>query len=483
MSVLSKLEPKDVFFWFEYLSSVPHGSGNTRQISDLCVRFAGEHGLRCRQDALNNVVIWKDASPGYEGAAPVILQGHLDMVCAKDEDCPIDMAREPIKLCTDGARVWAEGTSLGGDNAIAVAMTLAVLADDSLPHPPIEAVFTVDEEVGMEGAAGLDCSDLKGRRMLNLDSEEEGVFTVSCAGGARLDCVVPALRRPLSGELGYKLTLEGLLGGHSGVEIDRGRGNANALMGRTLYMACAAVPSLRLAGLRGGQFDNVICRACEAKVAVAGADAEAFERFVRIFEAVLQNEHRAGDPGLTLSFAPCTPDEALSVEDTARLARLLFLLPQGAQARSLVFPGLTETSLNLGIIRLEADGLHFTESLRSSVATRKEQLGLKIKALVALAGGTVSVRGNYQGWQYQHDSALRKLVLDAWRAVSGKEGQVHATHGGLECGLFMGKMPGLDAVSFGPDLFDIHSPREQMDVASVGRVYALLCEILKRCKD
>ena len=329
MGVLSQLEPKDVFSYFEYLSSVPHGSYNTKQISDLCVRFAKEHGLRCRQDALNNVVIWKDASPGCEQAAPVILQGHLDMVCAKADGCQIDMAREPIRLRTDGQSVWAEGTSLGGDDGVAVAMALAVLADDSLKHPPLEAVFTVDEEVGMDGAAGLDCSDLKGRLLLNIDSEDEGVFTVCCAGGLRLDCVLPAVSRPLDGERGFKLSITGLLGGHSGVEIDKGRANANHLMGRVLYMARDAVPGLRLAGLRGGQFDNVICRACEATVAVPAADAPALERFVEDFAAVLRAEYAAGDPDLTLTCAPCKVGEALSADDSARLLELLFLLPQG----------------------------------------------------------------------------------------------------------------------------------------------------------
>ena len=480
MGVLSNLEPKDVFSYFEILSSVPPGSGNTKQISDLCVRFARERGLRCRQDALNNVVILKDASQGCEGAPPVILQGHLDMVCAKDNDCPIDMAREPIRLCTDGKNVWADGTSLGADNAVAVAMILAVLADDSLPHPPLEAVFTVDEEVGMDGAAGLDCSDLRGRLLLNIDSEGEGVFTVSCAGGMRLDCFVPMVRGDVSGSRGYTLTLDGLLGGHSGVEIDRGRANANHLMGRVLCMARDAAPSLRLAGIRGGQFDNVICRSCEAKLAVAEAEAPAFESFVRFFEAVLQNEYAAGDPGLRLSCAPWNPDAALAAADTARVLNLLFLLPQGAQARSLDFPGLTETSLNLGTIALEEGGLYFTESLRSSVDTRKDLLYRKISVLVSLAGGSVSARGRYPSWPYRRSSALRTLVLDAWRTVSGGEGRIHATHGGLECGLFMGRIPDLDAVSFGPDLYDIHSPRERADVASVGRVYALLREILRR---
>ena len=483
MGVLSNLEPKDVFSYFEYLSSVPHGSYNTKQVSDLCVRFAKERGLRCRQDALNNVVIWKDASPGCEQAAPVILQGHLDMVCAKADGCQIDMAREPIRLRTDGQSVWAEGTSLGGDDGVAVAMALAVLADDSLKHPPLEAVFTVDEEVGMDGAAGLDCSDLKGRLLLNIDSEDEGVFTVCCAGGLRLDCSLPAASRPLDGERGFMLSITGLLGGHSGVEIDKGRANANHLMGRVLYMARDAVPGLRLAGLRGGQFDNVICRACEAMVAVPAADAPALERFVEDFAAVLRLEYAAGDPDLSLKSAPCAVDTALSADDTARLTELLFLLPQGVQERSLDFPGLTETSLNLGMISLNPEGLRFTYSLRSCVDSRKELLRRRVRAAVERAGGTVSERGNYSSWQYRRDSALRALVLDAWRAVSGSEGRIHATHGGLECGLFMGKLPGLDAVSFGPDLTDIHSARERLDVASVQRVYALVREILRRLAE
>ena len=213
MGVLSNLEPKDVFSYFEYLSSVPHGSGNTKQVSDLCVRFAKERGLRCRQDALNNVVIWKDASPGCEQAAPVILQGHLDMVCAYEPDCGIDMKTDGLNLVVDGDWVKACKTSLGGDNGIAVAITMAILDDDNLKHPPLEAVFTVDEEVGMDGAAGLDCSDLKGRLLLNIDSEDEGVFTVCCAGGLRLDCALPAASRPLDGERGFTLSIAGLLGG------------------------------------------------------------------------------------------------------------------------------------------------------------------------------------------------------------------------------------------------------------------------------
>ena len=247
MSVLKGLKPEKVFAYFEKLCAVPHGSGNTQIISDLCVSLAKELGLKCRQEECGNVVIWKPASPGCESAAPIILQGHMDMVCAKTDDCTKDMAREGLDLMTDGEWVWADKTSLGGDNCIAVAMILAILSDDTLVHPPIEAVFTVDEEVGMDGAFALDCSDLKGRRLLNLDSEMEGVFTVSCAGGMRSDCFFPAALTPAEGMDVCKLTISGLQGGHSGADIHLGRGSANRLMGRVLCAALEKFPGLRTA--------------------------------------------------------------------------------------------------------------------------------------------------------------------------------------------------------------------------------------------
>lgn len=482
MGVLSNLEPKDVFGYFEQLCSVPHGSGNTGAVSDLCAAFAREHGLRFRQDAVNNVVIWKDGSAGYENAAPVILQGHLDMVCAAAPDCGKDMAREPIDLVTDGAYVWADKTSLGGDDGIAVAMTLAVLADDTLAHPPIEAVFTVDEEVGMDGALALDCSDLRGRRMLNLDSEEEGEFTVACAGGVRVESLLPAVKAPLDGERVYAVTLSGALGGHSGMEIDKGRANAAHQLARALYMARDVCPSLRLAAIRGGQFDNVICRECASLVAVPKDEAAALEGFVRAFASTLAEEYAATEPSLALTCARASADAALSAEDTARLLETLFLLPQGVQEMSFDFPGLVRTSLNLGVIALEEDGLRYVCSVRSAVASQKERLRRQLRALAGRAGGSVSERGDYPGWAYKRDSALRALVLDAYRDLTGREGRIAATHGGLECGLLIDKLPGLDAVSFGPNLTDVHSPRERLDVASAARTYALLCEILRRMK-
>ena len=482
MAVLSNLEPKAVFEYFEKLCAVPHGSGNTKIISDLCVGFAKELGLKWRQDELNNVVIWKDGTPGYEDAEPVILQGHMDMVCAKTEECSKDMAREGLDLATDGEYVWAKETSLGGDNCIAVAMALAILADKSMPHPPLEAVFTVDEEVGMEGAFGLDCSDLKGRQLLNLDSEEEGIFTVSCAGGVRMDCLLPGVREPLAGETGYTVTISGLQGGHSGAEIDKGRASANVLAGRVLYSAMERVPGLRLSGIQGGKFDNVICPFNESKAAVPAGEETAFEDFIREFDEVLKNEYAGCDGGVSLTCERTALESALSPEDTHRLLRTLLVLPQGVQAMNVDFPGLVQTSLNLGVMAMEEDGLHLTVSLRSCIASQKAMLRQRVRAVIETGGGTAEERSDYPGWQYQRDSALRRRLMEVYRDLTGRDAVIEATHGGLECGLFIEKLPGLDAVSLGPELRDIHSPREKLGVASTERVYRLVCEFLRRSK-
>ena len=458
MSVLKGLKPEKVFAYFEKLCAVPHGSGNTQIISDLCVSLARELGLKCRQEECGNVVIWKPASPGCESAAPIILQGHMDMVCAKTDDCTKDMAREGLDLMTDGEWVWADKTSLGGDNCIAVAMILAILSDDTLVHPPIEAVFTVDEEVGMDGAFALDCSDLKGRRLLNLDSEMEGVFTVSCAGGMRSDCFFPAALTPAEGMDVCKLTISGLQGGHSGADIHLGRGSANRLMGRVLCAALEKFPGLRLAAIDGGEFDNVICSRCEA----------------------LKNEYAVTDPGVALECVPSSAGRAVSPERTAVLLRALAVLPHGVEAMDTDFPGLVQTSLNMGVVRLDDAGLHVTFSIRSSIASRKEMLAQRVRAAAELAGGTVTERGVYPGWQYRRDSQFRETLLAAYKDLTGKDGVVEATHGGLECGLFMEKLPGLDAVSLGPDILDIHSVRERLGVSSVARTYALVCEVLRR---
>ena len=482
MAILSALEPHKVFDYFEALCAVPHGSGNTRIISDLCVGFAKELGLAYRQDAYNNLIIWKDGSAGYETAEPIILQGHLDMVCVKTADCRKDMAAEGLDLATDGEWIWAEKTSLGADNCIAVAMILAILSDNTLPHPPIEAIFTVDEETGMDGAIALHCSDLKGRHLLNLDSESEGVFTVSCSGGVRTDCFLPGTQASLNGEAGCRVSLSGLQGGHSGVEIDKGRGSANALMSRVLYAATEQIPSLRIHDLRGGQFDNVICPCCDALVAVPAEQYGALEAFISDMAAVLKNEYAVSDAGITLSCKVEEVPSALTPADSLAMLRTLVALPQGVEAMSFDFPGLVQTSCNLGVMGMKEDGLHFCISIRSCIESQKRMMAQRIHAIMALAGGTVSDRSDYPGWQYARESSFRDLVLASYHDLTGKEGVIDATHGSLECGIFIDKIPGLDVISTGADLYDIHSPQERLNVPSTARTYALVCEILKRCK-
>ena len=482
MGKLSVLQPSSVFSYFERLCSVPHGSGNTKQISDLCVSMAKELGLKYRQEPCNNVIIWKDGSAGYENAEPIILQGHMDMVCVKTDDCTKDLATEGLDVETDGEWVWAKNTSLGADNCIAVAMIFAILADDTLPHPPIEALLTVDEETGMNGAFAADLSDLKGKMLLNLDSEEEGVFTVSCAGGVHTECFLPGKALPLCGEAQYLVRLSGLLGGHSGAEIDKGRASANAVMGRVLYSAMEQFPGLRLRDIRGGRFHNVICPLNEALVAVPAEKSEAFEEFIRAFSAILKNEYTGCDDGLTLVCEKAQFDTAMDVATTSRMLHVLVALPQGVLAMNVDFPGLVQTSLNLGVMNMDEDGLHFMLSIRSCIASQKQMVVQRIRAIIELAGGTVDVNSAYPGWQYKRDTVLLKRVMEAYRDISGKEGVIAATHGGLECGLFIEKKPELDVVSIGPELHDIHSVNEKLSVASTERVYALLCEILKRSK-
>ena len=467
MAALKGLRPEKVFEYFEKLCSVPHGSGNTKIISDLCVGFAKELGLRYRQEACNNLIIWKDGSAGYEQSEPIILQGHIDMVCAKTDECAKDMAAEGLDLRTDGEWVWADQTSLGGDNGIAVAMILAILADDTLPHPPLEAVFTVDEEIGMLGAAALDMSGLQGRVLLNIDSEDEGILTVSCAGGATSCLTVPVKRVPVQGNA-WRVGVRGLTGGHSGVEINKGRANAN----KVLAAALQGLP-VTLCSIAGGSKDNAIPRASEA-VVVSEADD-----FAALFAA---NAAKAALPE-TEQHAEfyCEPAEAGEMlAGSEAVLGLLNAVPNGVQAMSSDIPGLVQTSLNLGILTTDADAVCLTFSVRSSVNREKFGLIDQLKALAARFGGSYSESGEYPAWEYQKDSRLREVMVEVFEAQYGRKPVVEAIHAGLECGIFSDRLPGLDAVSFGPQMHDIHTSRERLDIASTARTWEYLVAVLER---
>ena len=480
--ILDHLEPRSVFHCFELLSAIPRGSGNTKAVSDFCVRFAEERGLEHYQDALNNVIIIAPAAPGYEDAPPVIVQGHLDMVCAVAPGCEKDMAREGLELFVEGDRIGARGTSLGGDDGAAVAMILALLDDPSLPRPRLEAVLTVDEETGMFGARALDAAPLHGRTMLNLDSEAEGIFTVACAGGARV-YLRWSPRRETVAALPLRLTVEGLRGGHSGVEIDKGRGNANILMGRLLRAVAAAAP-LRLVSLSGGTADNAIPCACASEIAVAPEAAEAVYAAVDAFCGDVRRELAVTDPGVRIGVAPGTPGDvgALTAEDSGRILNALTLVPNGIQSMSFALPGLPETSLNLGMLTLEGAQAAMTFSVRSSVASRKRALIETLRCVAAVTGAEAEVSGDYPAWEYRADSPLRERMTRVYRELFGTEPKVVAIHAGLECGLLAEKLPGLDCVSIGPDMLDIHTASERMSISSMARTWEFVKAILRESR-
>lgn len=479
MAVLDQLTPRGVFRFFEELCAMPHGSGNTKEISDYLVRFAAARGLEHYQDAVNNVVIIKPAAPGYENAPAVILQGHMDMVCEKAPDCAKDMAKEGLDLAVEGDTVLAKGTTLGGDDGIAVAMMLALLDDDSLPHPRLECVVTVDEETGMDGAQALDVSPLRGRTMINLDSESEGIFTVSCAGGNRTRCALPLRREPFAGTA-LCITVDGLLGGHSGEMIRTGRGNSSMLLGRVLW-ALGEAESWRLVSVEGGFMDNAI--PVKSQAVVVCADAGAVEAVCERMADALQKEYAVIDPDLRVTAAPCeTAALPMDADSTRRVVCLLSCAPNGVQAMSADMEGLVETSLNLGTLRTDGDTVAAVFCVRSSVESRKAMVTERLRCLTAALGGTVSVSGDYPGWAYRRTSPLRDLMSAVFTEQYGYAPKIEAIHAGLECGLFSAKLPGLDCVSLGPDMENIHTFRERLHIASTERLWTLVVEVLRRMK-
>ena len=473
---LAGLEPASVFAYFEEICSIPHGSRNTKLISDYLVAFAKKHGIRYFQDDLNNVVMFQEGTCGMENHEPVIIQGHMDMVCEKDEDCPINMDTDGLDVTHDGEYVFARGTTLGGDDGIALAYALAILADKSIPHPPLEVIFTVDEEIGMEGAAGVDLSSLKGRTLINIDSEEEGIFTVSCAGGARGTITLPVSRHAVYGPC-VKLTVEGLQGGHSGVEIHKNRANANKIMGEFLGRVQKLMP-LCLTGLSGGSKDNAITRSCTATMVCMGMYIERINDVAAELQKEIREKYDEPEAIIRGDDVDALGGNALSTQDTAKVIALLNAAPNGVQAWSQDIPGLVQTSLNMGVANL-GEEFKMTFSVRSSVNQEKQELLNRLKELAAFYDGSYSETGNYPAWEYKKDSNLRDTMVRIYKEMFAKDPEVVAIHAGLECGLLSEKLPGLDCVSIGPEMHDIHTSRERLGIASTERTWNFLLEVLK----
>ena len=479
MGVLSNLEPQNVFHFFEEITKIPHGSGNVGQISDYLVKFARDRGLFCIQDELKNIIIVKEAVPGYEDEPIVILQGHMDMVAVKKPDCDIDMAKEGLRIAVRGDEIYAQGTSLGGDDGIAVAYALALLDSDTIKHPRLEVIVTVDEEVGMDGARGIDLSMLTGNRMVNLDSEDEGIFLTSCAGGARVKGKLPLSEARRQG-VAVEVTVGGLLGGHSGGEIHKERGNSNCLMGRLLYRL-AETFDIGISRLQGGLADNAIPRETKAVLVVEERDKEAILDVVKTVEGEIRAELSSKDPGAFLAAGEGRPGSWLctTAEDTAKAAAWLIALPNGVQAMSADMHGLVETSLNLGILSYEDGCLLADFSVRSSVESAKQALIDRLCAVIGLAGGSFLVSGDYPGWKYRKDSPLREKMTALYEKMYGKAPKVEAIHAGLECGILGSKIADLDCVSMGPDMKDIHTTEETLSISSTGRVWEFLVRLLE----
>lgn len=483
MRVCEQLEPRKVFTFFEEICQIPHGSKNTKQISDYCAAFAKARGLNYIQDQSNNVIIFKDGSVGYEQAEPVIIQGHLDMVCEKENGVDIDFEQQGLDLYVDGDLLKARGTTLGGDDGIAIAYALAILDDDSIVHPPLEVVFTVDEEIGMLGAETIDVSMLKGRKLLNIDSEEEGIFLTSCAGGLQANCQIPVSRIDMDG-ICYELKVTGLMGGHSGVEIHKERGNAIVLLGRVLTSLSNQV-SFAIEQIEGGLKDNAIPREARAIILLESEQSEQ-ELFAQVesLEQELKKEYRIADPQIAIQCQKMG-QEKKSVLHSSFAAKVLFFLrmmPNGVQNMSMDIDGLVETSLNAGIMKLSEELFSVCFSIRSSVTSRKYELAERLSFLTEFLGGEAEIGGDYPAWEYRAESPLRELMSETYRDLFQEEPKIEAIHAGLECGILSGKIPDLDCVSFGPNIFDIHTPEERLSISSTERIWRFLVEFLKRSK-
>ncbi|MEG2739043.1 aminoacyl-histidine dipeptidase [Clostridium sp.] len=484
MSVCENLEPKKVFGFFEKLTTIPHGSFNEKEISDFLVNFAKERNLEVVQDEALNVVIRKPATKGYENATPVIIQGHMDMVCEKTENSNHNFMKDPLNLRIEGDYLYATDTTLGADDGIAVAYALAILDSNEAIHPALEVVFTTCEEVSMNGAEKLDTSKLKGKILLNIDSEVEGQFLTGCAGGINTKTVFEKELEDISGKC-INVSVSGLLGGHSGLEIKKQRGNANKLMGRLLFEIKKSV-DFNIVKINGGTKHNAIPRECISVISVKNdSDIIKVKDVVKEVSKEFKNEFRVTDKGLILNVSDCTCSELkkqYTSNKTNDVINFLVAVPNGVQNMSMDIEGLVQTSLNLAIIETTLEGVEITMSIRSSIKSLKYEVFNTLFVIASMANGKISKISEYPEWQYDPDSKVRELCLKVYKEMFNKDAEVTAIHAGLECGLFKETMKDTDMISFGPDIFDAHSSNEHLGISSTKRVYEFLLEVLKEIK-
>ena len=484
MNNLENITVKRVFYHFNEISKIPRGSGNEKEISDYLLNFGKKLGLESIQDKGLNIIIKKPASKGYENAPTVIIQGHMDMVCEKNNDTIHDFKKDPIKLVIKDDYIYADGTTLGGDDGIAVAYAMALLEDNTIEHPALEILLTTDEEAGMTGAMALEPQYIDGKIVLNLDSEEEGKLLVSCAGGIRTKSILPIeWVNKKENTIEYNLIVKGLKGGHSGAEIHLGRGNSNKIMGRLLKTLTSEV-KLNLISLNGGSKNNAIPREAVAMISISKEDEKKLlDITAKVYEDI-KGELKIKDPGVKIEVSKSEEDinKIFSDESSQKTIDLLCIYPSGINTVSSEIEGLTESSTNIGVVITNKDHVEYDSAVRSSVFSLREEIVQKIKCVTEIVGGTFTSNAGYPEWQYKTDSKIREICKDVYTKMYGKEPEVVAIHAGVECGLFKEKLGDLDMISFGPDIFDAHTPNEHMSISSVERCWDYLLEVLKSIK-
>ncbi|QEK11870.1 aminoacyl-histidine dipeptidase [Crassaminicella thermophila] len=481
--VLNDLKPEAVFRHFEALTRIPRGSGNEKEVSDFLVNFAKELGLEVIQEECLNVIINKPATKGYENAPRVILQGHMDIVCAKREDLEFDFTKDSIPLVVDGDMIATEGTTLGADNGIAIAMTMAILEAKDIPHPPLTALFTVSEETGMDGVINLKPENISGDILINIDSEEEGTALSSCAGGVNNLVHLPIKWQDTDkSKSAYKVSIKGLLGGHSGMEINKNRGNAIKLLGRVLDAVNRNI-NVDIAYVSGGEKMNAIAKMADAVIVIDKEDEGKLESIINDYQSVFSNEFKTSDPNIRLYIDKIEKSNKVFSKDTKKsLISILRLIPNGVQTMSADIEGLVESSNNIGVLTTEENELIFSSAVRSSVKTLKEEINTRIQNICDFTGAKMKLVADYPEWEYKVDSSIRELMKDVYKDMYGKELKVDAIHAGLECGLLKEKVGDIDMISIGPNIYDVHTPNEHLSIFSTRRVFEFLCEVLKRIK-
>lgn len=481
MTFVSELQPASLWSHFDTILTIPRGSKKEEQARAHVVAIAEKAGLDYQVDEVGNVVVRKPGTPGRETAPAIVLQSHLDMVQEKNSGTEFDFEREAIRPVMDGEYLTADGTTLGSDNGIGVAAMLAILEADDIAHGPLEFLFTIDEETGLTGAGGLAEDLLEGRRLINLDSEEEGVLTIGCAGGADTHLTLPVQRSSVPG--GWKATairVEGMKGGHSGVDIHLQRGNAVRLLGRALYSASLR-EELRVAGFKGGNAHNAIPREAEALVVSPDGSVDAIRGLLECEFEAIKTELKSIDPGFRWTISDAgIPDSAIDRNGTTTMLELVTALPHGVQGMSPDIAGLVETSTNLAVVQAGEESVTVLTSTRSSVMSALTALRQRIQAIGTLAGAEVHEEDGYPGWKPDTSSEVLAVMAEVYESVTGEKPEVGAVHAGLECGIIGEKYPGMDMISFGPQIEFPHSPDERIKVASVEPFWRVLVAALER---